>query len=162
MLCTKLTQRRATLSKYTVYRHSLSIPQSIVYYYITDSSCSHLRLITKQYILKPKCCKRPTLKGMTMKEFLTKGQNEALGAGGGEGNPARQRDDKIQRFYDLGIENARDNHRCRQEGHKQMVKTLIRPHLSFHQFCSRSQEAKVAWRNVSDLMDNDRECLFEP
>lgn len=85
-----------------------------------------------------------------------------MGAGDREGIPARQRDDKIPRVYNLGIDNAGDNHRCRQEGQKQMVKPLIRPNLSFHQLCSRSQEAQMPWRNVGDLMENDKQCLFEP
>lgn len=49
-----------------------------------------------------------------------------------------------------------------QEGQKQMVKTLIRQHLTFHQFCSRSRGERVSWRNVSGLTDDYRNASFEP
>lgn len=46
-------------------------------YYITDLPCSHLRLVTKEYLLKAKCCKRPALKVTTLKEFPTKGRKQS-------------------------------------------------------------------------------------
>lgn len=47
-----------------------------------------------------------------------------------------------------------------QEGQKQVVKTLIRQYMTFHQFSSRSQGENVSWRSVSALTQGYREHLF--
>lgn len=72
------------LCKCMAYIRSLFLSQFIIYYNITDLSGFHLRLGTKQYILRTKCCKRPVLKVMTLKEFPTKGRNDQNEASGAE------------------------------------------------------------------------------